>query len=162
MILYAVWKKDTYNIIYNSNGGSGAPASQTKTYGKTLNLRNKKPKRIGYIFQGWSSRSTATIPEYQSGGYYTANASVTLYAVWKPITYKVAYHSNGGTGTPASQTKIYGVTLTLSRSKPKRNGYIFLGWSTNSRAFTPMYISGGKFTVNKNVTLYAVWKSSRF
>ena len=31
---------------------------------------------------GWSTSSTATTATYSPGGSYTANASVTLYAVW--------------------------------------------------------------------------------
>ena len=46
--LYCVWQAKTYTISYNANGGSGAPASQTKTYGTTLTLSSTKPTRSGY------------------------------------------------------------------------------------------------------------------
>lgn len=81
--LYAVWKANTYTIKYNANGGTGAPGNQTKTYGKTLTLSSTKPTRTNYTFLGWSTSASATTATYSAGGSYTANAAVTLYAVWK-------------------------------------------------------------------------------
>lgn len=73
----------TYTISYNANGGSGAPASQTKTHGTALTLSNTIPTRTGYTFLGWSTSSTATTATYSAGSSFTTNANTTLYAVWK-------------------------------------------------------------------------------
>ena len=81
--LYAVWQANTYTITYNANGGSGAPASQTKTHAVTLYLSSTKPTRTGYIFLGWSVSSSATTAQYAAGGAYGGNSNLTLYAVWK-------------------------------------------------------------------------------
>lgn len=81
--LYAVWKANTYTVSYNANGGSGAPSSQTKTYGKTLTLSSTVPTRTNYNFVGWDTSSTATTASYQAGGSYTKNSAATLYAVWE-------------------------------------------------------------------------------
>lgn len=168
--LYAVWQKNatTYTVSYNANGGSGAPAAQTKTHGVTLNLSSTKPTRSGYTFLGWSTSSSATSATYSAGGSYTANASATLYAVWSynapaptPVTtYTVSYNANGGSGAPAAQTKTKDVALTLSSATPYRSGYTFLGWSTSSTASSPSYYAGGRYTTNASVTLYAVWSKN--
>ena len=160
--LYAVWSVNTYTVSYNANGGSGAPSSQTKTYGTTLTLSSTKPTRTGYTFLGWSTSSTATSATYSAGGSYTNNASVTLYAVWSVNTYTVSYNANGGSGAPSSQTKIYGTALTLSSTKPTRTGYTFLGWSTSSTATSATYTAGSSYTSNSSVTLYAVWKVNTY
>ena len=160
--LYAVWKPNTYTVTYNANGGSGAPSSQTKTYGVTLTLSSTKPTRTGYTFLGWSTSSSATSATYTAGSSYTSNSSVTLYAVWKVNTYTVTYNANGGSGAPASQTKTYGVTLTLSSTKPTRTGYTFLGWSTSSTATSATYSAGGSYTSNSSATLYAVWSINTY
>ena len=81
--LYAVWKANTYTVSYNANGGSGAPASQTKTYGKTLTLSSTKPTRTNYNFKGWGTSASATTISYAAGANYTANAGITLYAIWE-------------------------------------------------------------------------------
>lgn len=81
--LYAVWKANTYTVIYNANGGTGAPANQTKTYGKTLTLSSTKPTRTNYNFKGWGTSASATTMAYAAGASYTNNAAVTLYAIWE-------------------------------------------------------------------------------
>lgn len=80
--LYAVWESATYTITYNGNGGSGIPSSQTKTYGQTTTLSNVVPVRENYSFIGWGVSASSTTASYQPGGSYSANASVTLYAIW--------------------------------------------------------------------------------
>lgn len=149
-----------YSVIYNANGGSGAPSSQVKWYGENLTLSTSIPTRSGYIFKGWATSASATSAAYSAGGTYSANAAVTLYAVWQARTYTVTYNANGGSGAPASQTKTHAVTLYLSSTKPTRTGYTFLGWSVSSSATTAQYAAGGAYGVNSNLTLYAVWKSA--
>ena len=154
-----------YTVSYNANGGSGAPSSQSKYYGKTLTLSSTKPSRTGYAFKGWATSASGNVA-YASGASYTANASVTLYAVWQANTYTVKYNANGGTGAPSNQTKTHGITLTLSSTKPTRASetddgvtttYTFKGWATSASSSTVAYAAGAKYTANASVTLYAVW-----
>lgn len=162
--LYAVWKycPETYTVTFDANGGSGAPNSQIKTYGLTLTLSDAIPLRRNYSFVGWSKDRNATSASYFAGSSYTDNASVTLYAVWaySPESYTVRYDANGGTGAPASQSKTYGVPLTLSDEKPVRSYYEFLGWAKSPDALSPEYMPGSSYNENEEVTLYAVWKST--
>ena len=164
--LYAVWRYDpeTYSIRYNANGGTGAPASQTKTYGVPLTLSMIKPTRAGYEFLGWATSKSATASEYAPGERYTDEAGVTLYAVWLyiPQTYEVKYDANGGGNTPARQTKTENVTLILTSTIPTRYGYTFRGWATTSTATTATYQAGGSYTANESVTLYAVWEINTY
>ena len=50
---YTIPALESYTISYNANGGSGAPSSQKKYYGKTLTLSSTKPTRSGYTFVGF-------------------------------------------------------------------------------------------------------------
>ena len=147
----------SYKVTYNMNGGSGSISAQTKWAGKTLKLSTSRPTRSGYEFQGWATSSSGSVV-YDPGDNYTANASVTLYAVWAKDQWKVTYDANGGTGAPASQTKVYGTTLKLSSVIPTRANYIFKGWATSSAATSPTYAPGADYTANASVTLYAVWE----
>ena len=157
---YTKTTAQTYTVSYNANGGSNAPASQTKVHGVTLTLSSSVPYRFNYEFVGWSTSSSATVATYNAGASYTGNVSVTLYAVWKykPATYTVSYDANGGTGAPGRQTKTYGVTLTLTTIQPTRKNYLFLGWSKDRNATSASYTAGGSYTDNADVTLYAVWR----
>lgn len=80
--MVAQWNATTYTVAYNANGGLGAPSAQTKTHGVALTLSSVKPERAGYIFEGWATSASATMSAYKPGASYTANAAVTLYAVW--------------------------------------------------------------------------------
>ena len=79
---YTIPALASYTIVYNANGGSDAPANQTKYYGNAINLRTETPTRDGYIFIGWSADQTATTASYGPGDSYTNNSAITLYAVW--------------------------------------------------------------------------------
>lgn len=81
--LYAIWKANTWTVKYDANGGTGAPGQQTKTYGVTLKLSTTKPTRANYNFLGWGISSESTEVAYASGANYTANAAITLYAIWE-------------------------------------------------------------------------------
>ncbi len=72
----------TYTVTYNANGGTGAPKAQTKIDGIPLKLSTTVPTRTGYTFKGWSTTSTGSAT-YLAGGTYSADKSVTLYAVWQ-------------------------------------------------------------------------------
>lgn len=126
------------------------------------------PAKTGYTFGGYFTGTSGTGTQLLSPtGYITGNftnnkysSNATLYAKWIPKTYTVSYNANGGTGVPASQTKTYGKTLTLSSTVPTKTGYMFQGWSTYSNATTPTYLAGGSYNVNASTTLYAVWGKS--
>lgn len=153
---FSVPQLASYTVSYNANGGSGAPSNQTKWYGTNITLSSTKPTRTGYSFAGWATSSSGSVA-YAAGATYSSNASVTLYAKWTANTYTVSYNANGGSGAPSSQTKTYGVTLTLSSTKPTRSGYTFKGWGTSSGATTVSYAAGGSYTNNSAITLYAIW-----
>ena len=107
---YPITKLNTYMVSYNANGGSGAPASQTKTTNNNLTLSSVKPTRVGYTFQGWGTSSSATTATYQPGGTYSDNKSITLYAVWKINKVNIKFSTNSGTVQTSSTNasgKIY-------------------------------------------------------
>lgn len=159
LTLYAVWSINTYKVSYHLNGGtSSAIPAQTKTYNKELTLTTEIPTRPNYGFAGWGTTANATSPAYMPGAAYTKNASVTLYAIWKVDQYMVSYDANGGTGAPLEQIKSYNTALTLSSTKPTREGYDFMGWGTSADASEVSYLPGGSYTENSSVHLFAVWR----
>ena len=80
--LYAIWKANTWTVRFDANGGEGAPANQTKTYGIDLTLSTTKPTRALYNFLGWATSANGSVA-YAPGAKYKANADITLYAVWE-------------------------------------------------------------------------------
>lgn len=86
-------------------------------------------------------------------------SNIVVFTVPEKI-YQVNYNANGGTGAPSSQTKSYGQSLTLSSTTPTRSDYTFLGWVTDPNATVVEYAPGDEYTLNKDITLYALWTLS--
>lgn len=146
-----------YTVAYNANGGTGAPASQTKVTDVNLTLSGTKPTRTGYTFQGWATSASATKASYSAGGSYTANSAVTLYAVWKINTYTISYNGNGGSNVPENQIKEYNKDIQLSDIIPIRNGYRFVCWVAICEDVSVTYYPGDTFSENMDTKFTAVW-----
>ena len=89
--IYAIWMP-FFELKYDANGGTGAPASQTRTAAHptvnrvTFTVPNQTPSKEGYTFKGWADSSTATTAQYQPGGTIAVNhadSPKTVYAVWE-------------------------------------------------------------------------------
>ena len=89
--IYAVWMP-FFELKYDANGGTGAPASQTRTAAHptvnrvTFTVPGTIPTKDGYTFKGWADSATATTAQYQPGGTIDVkheNSPKTVYAVWE-------------------------------------------------------------------------------
>ena len=160
-VLTVVTNETDYTLSYNANGGSGAPGSQVGTAvgsgSASLVVSSTVPSWTGYDFLGWSTSSTATTASYVGGNTISISSNTTLYAVWRKKTYIVSYNKgSNGTGTNTSDTKTYGVALTLKGAIFTRTGYRQTGWATSDGG-SQAYALSASYTANAAVTLYPVW-----
>ena len=86
-------------------------------------------------------------------------------AVWRNNVYMITYDPNGGSGSMSSQQFKYDNDAVLAQNTYSRNGYEFLGWSTDPGATVPEYGNGQNVKNitaddNKTITLYAVWRDN--
>ena len=160
-------------LVYNANGGTGAPASQSafsdEPSSSVYVTLSAGATRQYYRFNGWAPSSSASSGRTPGGKYYmttsdtmyAANARVyTLYATWVHETATLSYNANGGSGAPSAQTVNKNEWFTLRTGVPTRSGYEFVGWNTSSTATAATYQPGGQARIVSNMTLYAVWKVS--
>lgn len=123
-----------------------------------------KPVLAGYDFVGWSN--TKFTPDSGTADDCVDETALTysgqtLYAVWAIPTNTVTYKANKGTGTDHSVAEKAGTAHNVLSEKTvgfEREGYTFLGWSTDSNAETAQYSVGEAIALSGNLTLYAVWK----
>ena len=89
--IYAVWMP-FFELKYDANGGTGAPASQTRTAGHptvnrvTFTVPGTIPTKDGCTFKGWADSAAATDAQYQPGDTVDVkheNSPKTVYAVWE-------------------------------------------------------------------------------
>ena len=160
LILYAQWEEvKTYTVTYDANGGVGKPAAQTKTENVDLILSSQIPTKDKHVFVEWNTKADGSGTSYASGAKYTANANVTLYAIWQGVkeTYTVTFNANGGTGTMNNQTFVSGVSQKLSVNQFTKANYTFKGWNTKADGSGTKYKDNESIVVTSNMTLYAIW-----
>ena len=76
--------------------------------------------------------------------------------------YPVTYDSMGGQETPEKQIKYYKGDLKLSSVVPKRENYIFKGWSDSKDLKGELYSPGSVYTKDEALSLYAVWEKQSY
>lgn len=140
LTFYAVWETETYPVVYDACGGSGAPQSQTKVYGEALTLSEGVPTRDHYYFEGWALRPLENRADYRPGDLYEANAPLTLYALWRAhatavtLNYPVLVLTEG-------ESK----TIRAALSPADAAGGALLWASSNAQTAS---VSGGTITAN--------------
>ena len=103
-----------YVVEYNANGGSGAPAAQSKTHGTALTLSSTVPTRDGYTFAGWATSAEGEVA-YSAGDSYTTDNDIVLYAQWTPTYTATFADGNDNTGWDIAPTSgVEGTTVTVS------------------------------------------------
>lgn len=169
--LYAVWQQKEANagLVFNGNGGSGAPAAQSAAGQPggthTFTIPNGKPTWAKHVFKGWAENRQATTADYQPGDQVNVayGDTTTLYAVWQENKDAVVHFDpNGGQNAPGdlSETGTTGAKeFTIPAQTPTWEGHKFVGWAEDPKAVKPTVQPGGKVTVNygDTKTLYAVW-----
>ena len=165
-----VYTPITYTVTYHANGGTGEMESSIFTYDVAGILSPNTFTRTGYTFNGW-----ATIADGEKvyndeddvlNWANTQGAQIDLYALWTPITYTVEYNANGGDGTMTPSVFTYDVSGNLRTNTFTRDGYDFIGWSTDSNASDAEY-SNGDIVLNWSnvdstvIILYAVWQEKQ-
>lgn len=162
-IFTASWTANNYSLIYNTNGGSAAPATQTVAMDATASISGTPPTRSGYNFVEWNTNinGTGTGTAYPASGSFVMPASnVTLFAIWSPVqSYLIVYNPNGGSNAPSdgsfAQASDATVAAAGSMTYP---GFGFTGWNTAADGSGTARAAGATFTMpNSNVYLFAQW-----
>lgn len=143
------------SVYANTNSYSPSSVSShsswTTVTSKTFSLNVSKTTTSKTIYLLTGLEYTNSTTGYVGWGNYKA---VTIPAL---PSYAITYNANGGSGTPASQTKYYGTNITLSSTKPTRTNYVFKNWNTASGGTGTTYNPGASYTANAALTLYAQW-----
>lgn len=183
MIIYAHWVQQV-TLTYNTNGGSGSVASETKDIGSEFTIKNytgTKSAVVTYnanggnfsgsttttesanmVFQGWADSSSATTAQYvynhSTKGTVVLSADKIIYGVWSAGS--VTSHPSP---TPKTVTLTYnpnGGTIPTVANRTKQVNLTLSGWATTqARANAGTVDYGTSAAIPTGITVYAVWTS---
>ena len=179
--LYAQWDLIKYTIQYNKNAPAGATIGGLEVAELDHRVSALVPynhpavyyEPVGYIFRGFSNAANtaySSMDLYPQTDIYLTTESCNvntetcqMYAIWEPVLYHIAYDANGGNGEAITPDDVrYDTTATIKANTFTRDGYEFVGWSTDPNATTAEYTPGqsvSNLATNNGdtVSLYAIW-----
>ena len=148
----------TYSILYMDGANQLALAPNSYTSASTgLTLPNP-PAKANYEFAGWYLDAEFTT--LASGINVNANANLTFYAKYLPVTYKVNYFLDGGVNAQSNVVTFTVEDLPVLFADPAKDGYEFKGWFTDANcqtAFTGVNAEMLTSLENNTLNLYADW-----
>ena len=155
----AQWLLNTYEIIYNLNGGTNNknnPATYT-IESDTVTLVT--PARTAYSFAGWFTDRNFTneITEIAAGSF----GNKTVYAKWTPVVYDIIYELDGGANDENNPTTYNVETPTIEFAAPSKTGYTFNGWYAE-KDFSGDNVTELPQSSYGDVTLYAKWTANKY
>ena len=164
---YSEW---TYDILFHSCNGKGETDKETYTYVTPKPLKANHFEFPGYRFLGWDTNLAARTVVYgdtQSVQGLSKGATVSLYAVWDPVAYRIAFDGNGATGGEEMQpmTVPYGLVTNLPPNAFTFDGLGFRGWrdELNGKTYADRAaVSNLTTEAGATVTLKATWSEGYF
>ncbi len=178
--VYGKWTPVRYSIEFNPNADAsvlnGAVVNPIRNlaYDKKVKLnKNKYARNDGYYFYGWStttdgmdeSGAEAILKNQQTVSKLSSvnNATVTLYAVWKPVSYKITYKNTKNVNVAELRKNYTVLDGEIALQVPVIAGYTLEGWYTNKNYKADTKITSFEAAdTKKNLTVYAKWTTNKY
>ena len=147
IILFLNKKPSTYNITFDSTGGSTVLEQSVEKNSKIL--KPADPTKKGYIFVEWQYNNKPF--DFNS----LINKDITLVAIWQEIKedtemYTIEFDSNGGS-LISKQILEKGSKVTKP-TDPTRKNYKFIEWTKDNKPYD------FNEEITENITLIASWE----
>lgn len=159
--LYAVWKRNTHYVSFDSVGGSNHPGSMGIAYGDMIRSLPSPGTKEGHKFMGWSTVAN----DYREiiTPAYIVKKDIILYAVWETNTYNVTLDARGGIFKSDSSHTVrfsrkYGEAIGRlpAADEVYREAYEFAGWSREAN--DQGQDVNEHAAVKGDLVIYAKWK----
>ena len=164
-----------YTINFDGNGATGGNMQPLPMqYDKEKNLTANEFSKEGYTWAGWNTKANGNGTGYtdkQAVRNLTSenNGSVTLYAQWTPIAYRIQFDKNrtDATGETASMGMTFGVAKNLTENGFTSPSSKFNCWNSKPDGSGQAYANGQSVknltkAPNDIVTLYAQWNTNSY
>ena len=156
--LYAKYEYETYNAIFDANGGKFADGNATVSV-PTVYLEEivapADPTKVGYEFAGWTPYAENIIFDEANDMYF--------YATWKEVNSNVKYYANG------NLYEVYELNtgdVFEIPADPYKEGYTFKGWAETEGgaviAYEDMPATMPELAEGSTVEYYAVFEINEY
>lgn len=157
------WTANSYTLNFNANktGAQVSPASKAVKFDNAVGDL-PVPTVTAYDFTGWFTAAADGTQVTASTVYTTADNS-TVYAHWTPVTYNIAFNTDGGNSISAITYDIEDASVELP--VPTKTGYTFSHWIVEKQDgnWTEGETANGTLSANYgNVTLKAVYTANKY
>ena len=125
-----------YTIEYDNNTGDGSISDQYKDHGATVSLNaGTNFSKTGYTLSRWDTNSGGGGTSYALSADYSADANVTLYAIWTANPYTITLNNQSATSPGSTSISVTynantNLTGTPAITVPTKTGYDFGGYYT--------------------------------
>ncbi|MDR0854564.1 MAG: InlB B-repeat-containing protein [Clostridiales Family XIII bacterium] len=165
-----VWAK----VSFNATEGKGAPAAilfnlSEEKWADGTKFPSGKPTRTGYKFTEWNKDASGKGTAVNSlTGFGTITGNTELYAQWAPdysvksYWKTISYDGNGHSAGIAPESATLAIHSSVSvkgAGTLARDGYTFLGWSTDANGNVTHSVSQA-ITLDDHLQLFAVWEQN--
>ena len=162
---YAHWTlvNKPVSVRFFANGGTVEPEEATYYAGLTYQTL-PVPTKEHYRFTGWYTMAEGGTQVQVSSEVPAAGAE--LFAHWSPETYVIRYNANGGNGSMADQSFVYGSSVTLRANSFWRQNCSFTGWGVTADG-PVMYADKKELSTigaiqGGVINLYAQWTATQY
>ena len=152
LTLTAQWDGDDKTVTFYANGEQYGEVVEVLK-GFTISRPNQDPAKVGYTFQGWSTKEN----EFEAYDFTSlVEKDLTLYAFFTANPYYIRIELDGGNGDTQIDV-IYGEAYSLTN--PTKKGYTFSGfvYANDNSAYTP----SSTYDVVGNTYLKATWTEDK-
>ena len=143
----------TYIVRIHAREGEGSTENQTVRYGGDAAVNAGSIFRKGYVLAGWTADPDGVEAQFGAEDAVPnlttmANATIDLYAVWRPVEYKISFTAGliGAEGEMSNQLFVYGEEQALASNNFSRAGYVFCGWKATVGGLEDVYEDGELLT----------------
>lgn len=124
--LKARYEINKYTITFNGNGADGNMTAQTVDYNTLVTLKANEFTKLGYRFRGWATSEGSNVVTYLDKDIIAFKESISLYAVFEIIIYKINYIDDLGVNN-VFEYNVESEDITIIN--PNKKGYNFLGFN---------------------------------